>query len=143
MATRVLGPTGSRRRRRFSLLVPLMIALALLLPGLTFGFEVPPSPPACSAPTFELDAGVAGANGVLTDDGGTDGTLDWGDTNADGTDRPGEGVIDATRNNATGACTQTNGPATAGGPGVVGAGLLVCDPAQNVGTGDQIGRAHV
>ena len=129
MARRILGPTGGRRRRRISLLVPLIIALALLVPGLTLGIALPPGGAVDERPTFEFDPNAAGVNGVLTDDADGDGVLDWDDTNQNGTDRPGEPVIEATRN-ADGTCTQTNGPARAGRARVIGAGLLVCDGNQ-------------
>jgi Prealbumin-like fold domain len=129
MTVRVLGPTGSRRRRRISLFVPLIIVLALLLPGLTLGIALPPGGAAVNNPTFEFDPNTVGVNGILTDDADADGVLDWDDTNQNGTDRAGEPVIEATRN-PDGTCTQTNGPARAGGPGVIGAGLLVCDGSE-------------
>ena len=129
MTKRILGPTGSRRRRRISLLVPLIAVLAMLLPGLTLGIGLPPGGGVVNNPTFEFDPNAVGANGVLTDDADTDGVLDWDDTNQNGTDRPGDPVIEAIRN-MDGTCTQTNGPARAGGPGVIGAGLLVCDGSE-------------
>jgi hypothetical protein len=129
MSTRLLGPVGSRRRRRTSVATVLAACSALALTGVVEAIPLPPTPPAVNNPTFEFDPNEVGKNAVLTDDLDADGVLDWDDTNQNGTDRPGEGVIEATRN-ADGTCTQTNLPATAGGPGFVGAGLLVCDGSE-------------
>lgn len=124
MTQRVLGPSGSRRRRRLALWVPLIAVLALIVPGLVLGINLPgPGTSGTSnEPSFEVDGNKLSE---------TAGKLDWADGG------PGDGVIVATRN-SSGACTQSNSQ-TLGGPGVNGAGVLVCDGS--VGTDKPLDNA--
>jgi Prealbumin-like fold domain len=119
MATRILGPTGSRRRRRLLILGPIALLFALLLPTLVFASAVPP-PGAPNDPTFEFD-------GNLLTEALQPGTLDWANP-GNVTDHA--AVITNAVRNANGSCSGTStNPAnfTLGGPNVVGQGLLVCD----------------
>ena len=128
MATRILGPTGSRRRRRLLVLGPIALLFALLLPTLVFASAVPlpgAGNDAVNSPRFEFDGNL------LTQSPATDGTLDWASGNVAGEFPV---ITDATRVAAgspgAGSCTgSSTDPAnfTLGGPGVVGQGLLVCD----------------
>jgi hypothetical protein len=68
MATRILGPTGSRRRKRWALLGPLALALALVLPTILWASAVPPS--GTSNHQFEFD-------GNLKTEVSQPGDLDW------------------------------------------------------------------
>jgi hypothetical protein len=112
MTQRVLGPSGSRRRRRLTLWVPFIAVLALIVPSLVLGINLPqPGTGGTSnEPSFEVDGNKLSE---------TAGKLDWADGG------PGDGVIVASRN-SDGTCTQSNSQ-TLGGPGVNGAGVLVCD----------------
>jgi hypothetical protein len=121
--TRIVGPTGSRRRRRYTLFAGLIAVLALILPGLVFAINLPPPGTGGSSndPQFEVDGNKLSE---------TAGKLDWSDGG------PGDGVVVATRN-ANGTCTQTNSQSL-GGPGVNGGGVLVCDGS--VGTDKPLGN---
>jgi hypothetical protein len=110
MTERIIGPTGSRRRRRFSLLAPLAVVLALFLPGLVLALDLPQPGGAPNDPQFEVDGNLLSEAA---------GKLDWATGSA------GTGVITATRN-ADGTCTQS-GTFTLGGPGSAGTGTLICD----------------
>jgi hypothetical protein len=87
-------------------------SIVLALPGLILAINLPPpgTGGAVNTPTFEVDGNKQSEAA---------GQLDWSDGG------PGDGVIVASRN-ASGTCTQTN-TQTLGGPGVAGAGVLVCD----------------
>jgi Prealbumin-like fold domain len=119
MATRILGPTGSRRRRRFLVLGPIVLVFALLLPTLVFASAVPP-PGAPNDPTFEFD-------GNLLTELSQPGVLDWANP---GNVAAHSAVITNATRTAAGSCTGSSTiPAnfTLGGPNSVGQGLLVCD----------------
>jgi hypothetical protein len=119
MATRILGPTGSRQRRRLLILGPIALLFALLLPTIVFASAVPP-PGAPNDPTFEFD-------GNLLTEAPQPGTLDWANP---GNVTGHAAVITNAVRNANGSCSGTStNPAnfTLGGPNVVGQGLLVCD----------------
>jgi hypothetical protein len=123
MTQRVIGPRGSRRRRRLALWVPLIAVVALLVPGLVLGINLPTAGTGGTSnePSFEVDGNKLSE---------TAGKLDWADGGL------GDGVIVASRN-ADGTCTQSNSQ-TLGGPGVIGAGVLVCDGS--VGTDKPLGN---
>ena len=91
MTQRVLGPSGSRRRRRLTLWIPLIAVLALIVPSLVLGINLPqPGTGGTSnEPSFEVDGNKLSEAA---------GKLDWADGG------PGDGVIVATRN-ASGTCT--------------------------------------
>jgi hypothetical protein len=113
-AKRLVGPSGSRRRRRLTVFAPLIAML--VLPGLVFAINLPgPGTTGVSnEPSFEVDGNKLSE---------TAGKLDWADGG------PGDGVITATRITSganSGKCNQTNSQSL-GGPGVNGAGVLVCD----------------
>ena len=76
MAERVIGPTGSRRRRRF-LFVPILIVSAAALMFVAGAQAVHDE-------NFQLDGDVIAS--TTTAVGGTTQNLDWGDSliNADG-----------------------------------------------------------
>lgn len=103
---------------RHPLRAAVIVALALVALAATVVFAVPlpPASDTVNDPQFEFDANL------LTENGTGDGVLDW-DEDANASHFP---VIEATRL-GDGHCNQTNVPATAGGPGSVGAGLLICD----------------
>src|SRR5256884_9985461 len=76
MATRILGPTGSRRRKRWLVFGPLALVLALALPAIVFGSALPPA--GTSTHQFEFDGNLQ----VQGSDTGTcapsqPGDLDW------------------------------------------------------------------
>jgi hypothetical protein len=106
------------------LFAPLIAVLALLLPGLVFAINLPPPGTGGSSndPQFEVDGNKLSEAA---------GKLDWATGSA------GSGVVTATRN-ADGTCTQTNSQSL-GGPGVNGAGVLVCDGS--VGTDKPLSNA--
>src|SRR5215471_16490269 len=115
----------SRRGVRATAVRAASLALAIaVVTGVAFadGTHLPPVPPNVNLPQFDFDGEI------VTNDANI---LDW----AQGAPGTGPGVITATRN-TDGSCTQTNAPAVAGGPGVVGAGLLICDPAVGIGGTD-------
>lgn len=126
MTQRILGPTGSSRRRRLALWVPLIALVALLIPGLVLGINLP-------------TAGTGGtSNGAAFEVEGdklssTAGTLDWADGGL------GDGVIVASRN-ASGSCAQTNSQVL-GSPTTIGGGVLVCDGS--VGTDKPLNHPDV
>jgi hypothetical protein len=99
-------------------------SIVLALPGVLLAVNLPTAGTGGSSnnPTFEIDGDKLSS--------GT-GRLDWSDGG------PGDGVIVASRN-SDGTCTQTNSQ-TLGGPGVNGAGVLVCDGS--VGTDKPLSNA--
>ncbi len=135
MTERIIGPTGSRRRKRWALLGPLALALALFLPTILWASALPPSG---STNQFEFD-------GNLKVEAAQPGNLDWAPGDA------GTAVIkDVARSiptgNDTSSCTATSGssslyvpgppvPANQSPPlapfvlgnGSTGQGVLVCD----------------
>lgn len=74
MATRILGPTGSRRRKRWALFGPLALVLALIVPAIVSATALPPTVTG-SNHQFEFD-------GNLRTQFSEPGDLDWapGDT---------------------------------------------------------------
>jgi hypothetical protein len=116
-AKRLVGPRGSRRRRRLTVLAPL-VAL-LVVPSLVLAINLPPTGTGgvSNGAQFEVDGNKLSQ---------TAGLLDW----ADGPlANDGAGVIEATRiltGDDSGKCNQTN-TQTLGTPTTNGAGVLVCD----------------
>jgi hypothetical protein len=68
MATRVLGPRGSSRRKRWAIFGPLALVVALVLPTIIWGAAIPPS--GTSNHQFEFD-------GNLRTEVSQPGDLDW------------------------------------------------------------------
>ncbi|MBI1885296.1 MAG: hypothetical protein HYS09_03110 [Chloroflexi bacterium] len=139
-------------RKRGYRIIPALAILAALVLASVVVFAVPLPAGTANAPNFEFDPNEAGKNGVLEDDAGTDGVLDWDgddsvnaagvidacrviDDDADASTPPTcDGAADSFTNADIGECRQANAPAVAGtsdgavpGSGTAGAGLLVCD----------------
>jgi len=156
MATRILGPIGSRRRKRWLVFGPLALVLALALPAIVFGSALPPT--GTSTHQFEFDGNLQVQGSTTGSCTSQPGDLDWspstvlsgagtGNVNCGGTDAA--VIKDVARTIPTGNnrsdCTATSAnsslykPADPNvtpiaplapfvlGDGSAGQGVIVCD----------------
>ncbi len=107
--TRIVGPSGSRRRKRWTLFGPLVIAIALIVPTIVWASALPPNPSgggSSSTNKFEFD-------GNLRVQTSQPGNLDWAPYLS-----PDSGSDQAVINGVTRSIPSGNNTSScAGGPG--------------------------